>query len=628
MSNRKLGLLAAISIVVANMIGTGVFTSLGFQLIDLSDYRAILLLWIIGGILALLGSFCYAELSSSFPKSGGEYHFLNLSMGRTVGFLSGWTSAVLGFAAPIAAAAHAFATYFSHVIPFDIHPLILSTAVILLISVIHSVSLETGARFQILFTLGKIILLIGFIGTGLYLSLMPPEAAGSGYLQTGDLYKEINQSGFWVGLIFVSYAYSGWNASAYMIDEIRNPVRFVPRSIILGTILVMVLYTTLNFTFLVSAPAEELVGKEDVAFGAANRLFGNNAAVILSSLIAFFLISTISSMIMVGPRVIYRIAEDNPELKFLSQQSSHATPLRAIWLQTLIALVLLHTSGFQFIVTAIGFVLALFTTLTAASTLILRKKYPDQPRPVRIPFYPIPPLVYIIFNIWIMIYVAKEKTMEVLFGISFLLIGLLFLRIALHKKILKPFTGFWIVSIFLIACESKPSGNPEQAADKKGVQEQPAIEPFTPNAMVDKHATILAGGDSAALSDADWRVVKGLNRDWTIHDTSILQRIQNWSIQEKYGSARDNGGFVFYPFSGPDIPFAKSFYPEANTFVLVGLEKAGSTKSLMLQSQPDYGVFLKNAQRYFYFSSRYGYFRTLDMEKQFLERGVVDILAY
>jgi APA family basic amino acid/polyamine antiporter len=627
MAKTKLGLLAAISIVIANMIGTGVFTSLGFQLVDIQDYRAILLLWIIGGGLALLGSFCYAELSSSFPKSGGEYHFLTLSMGRTVGFLSGWTSAVLGFAAPIAAAAHAFAQYFTHLLPFTIDPLYISTGIILIISAVHSMSLQTGARFQVVFTIGKIGLLIVFILSALYLSMAGNQAAGTQLLVKGDLMQQVGQSGFWVGLIFVSYAYSGWNASAYMIDEIRDPVRNVPQSIIFGTVLVLILYTSLNFSFLLAAPANELAGKPDVAFIAAENLFSQYGAMIVSSLIAFFLISTISSMILVGPRVIHRIAEDNPELKFLSKQTQQSTPTRAIWLQSIIALVILHASRFEFIVTAIGFILSLFTTLTAASTIILRMKHPNQPRPVRIPLYPLPPLIYIAFTTWIMIYVALEKTTEALFGIVFLLIGLLFLRFALQKKTMKPAVVVTMFCALLASCEQAPR-TPAELPEVKKDSALKTTSPVVVDSQLDKRAAAMAGEDSNLFTPDDRKIVKRLNRDWNIHDTSILQSIRRWSAQESFTKSDNENSFVFYPFSGPDLPFVQAFYPDAPTYLLVGLERAGSTESLMLQDQPDYTIFLKNAQRYFYFSSRYGFFRTRDMEKHFLERGVVDIICY
>lgn len=221
MSSSKINYAAAFSLVVANMIGVGIFTSLGFQLFGLSDYRVILLLWIVGGLLAVMGSFCYAELSAAFPRSGGEYNFLSEAFGRFVGFLSGWVSITLGFSAPIAAAAHAFSKYFSHLLPFGINPNMLSVLLIVLITCVHLFKKNVGANFQIFITAGKLILMALFIISGFYFSTNSTQI---NYLViNSDMSTELFSAAFWVSLIYVSYAYSGWNATAYMIDEIDRP---------------------------------------------------------------------------------------------------------------------------------------------------------------------------------------------------------------------------------------------------------------------------------------------------------------------------------------------------------------------------------------------------------------------
>ena len=424
MKSEKIGYLPAVSIVVANMVGVGVFTSLGFQLFDLHDYRSLILIWFVGGILALLGSFCYSELSASFPKSGGEYHFLRLSFGNHIGFLSGWTSAILGFAAPIAAAAHAFAKYFTNVVDTDLNPLFISSILILLITLIHLFSISVGSRFQVYFTIGKILLLIFFIIAGLYLTPKGiPLADINGTPLLGNVYTDLLGKGFWIGLIYVSYAYSGWNASAYMIDDIKNPTKNVPRSIISGTVVVLFLYTLVNYVFLKSSPADQLRGQEDVAYIAADHIFGKGGALIISSLISFFLISTISSMIIVGPRVIKRISDDYHSFKFFAPNSKNNIPQRALLLQSSVALLILLTSSFDFIVTSIGFVLSIFTTLTAAGSVIMRIKQPHCERPVKMPLFPLPALIYCFFNIWIIYFTLVNRPFHALSGLIFLLIG-------------------------------------------------------------------------------------------------------------------------------------------------------------------------------------------------------------
>lgn len=435
MKIEKIGLLPAISIVIANMVGVGVFTSLGFQLIDIQDYRSILSIWLVGGMLALLGSFCYAELSAAFPKSGGEYHFLRLSLGNHVGFLSGWTSAILGFSAPIAAAAHAFAKYFVNVIHTDIPPLFISASLIVAITLVHSISLNVGSKFQVYFTVGKIAIMVFFIVAGLLLSNHSiPVKNSTGDLFLGNFFRDLKSQGFWIGLIFVSYAYSGWNATAYMIEDIKNPVKNVPRSIVIGTIMVIILYTFINYVFMISGPVDELKGHEDVGYLSARYIFGESGAIILSAFISFFLISTISSMIIVGPRVIKRIAQDYAAFDFFAKDTKKNIPLRALLLQSIISLVILISSSFEFIITSIGFILTIFTTLTALSVIIMRYKSPEAARPIVTPFYPMTSIVYCMFNFWIMYYTIVNRPQHVLSGLVFLVIGSFFYYFINRKK--------------------------------------------------------------------------------------------------------------------------------------------------------------------------------------------------
>jgi len=338
MSSLKIKFPAAFSLVVANMVGVGIFTSLGFQLFGLSDYRVILLLWMVGGLLAIMGSFCYAELSAAFPRSGGEYNFLSEAFGRFTGFLSGWVSITLGFSAPIAAASHAFSKYFSHLLPFAINPNLLSVILIILITLIHLTKKSVGANFQVVITIGKIILMLLFIACGWYIS---SSNSLNHLVLSNNFNEELFSSAFWVSLIYVSYAYSGWNATAYMIDEIDNPRKNVPRSVILGTLVVMILYLLINYVFLLSTPADAMRGKEDVGFVVADFIFNSKGALIIGGLISFFLISTISSMIVVGPRVISRVAQDFEELNYLSHYSKNDVPVRAILIQSLISIIIL-----------------------------------------------------------------------------------------------------------------------------------------------------------------------------------------------------------------------------------------------------------------------------------------------
>ena len=418
-------------IVIANMIGVGIFTSLGFQLIDLSDFRVILLMWAIGGILALTGTFCYSELSAAYPRSGGEYHFLNLSMGRLTGYLSAWTSMLVGFAAPIAAAAHAFSKYTVASLQSDFNPLVIGVIVIIIVSLVQSVNLNIGTKFQIYITVGKIALVLIFIIAGLYV-LTSDDFISENFLIYGNFSNEILSPGFWIGSIYVSYAYSGWNATSYIIDDIKNPKRNVVLSTVFGTLLVAVLYCLLTYIFLKSTSPLEMIGKEEIGFITASNLFGLNFGLVISAFIAFFLVSAISAMTIVGPRVLKRVGEDYNINYLLNEQNN--TPRKAIAIQTIIALIILITSSFEFIITSMGFLLSIFTTLTAISVIILRLKDSKVDRPWKVPFYPIPPILYSLFNFWIIYYIIVNRPESAITGIVFLFLGVITFYFLNKKK--------------------------------------------------------------------------------------------------------------------------------------------------------------------------------------------------
>lgn len=421
---KKFGFSVSFSIVVANIIGVGVFTSLGYQLFGISDFRSILLLWILGGIIALIGSFAYGELSASNPKSGGEYHFLSLAYGKLTGFLAGWLSITLGFAAPIAAAAYAFGDYFKDIFPGTQHPTLVSVILIWSITLIHCLKQHIGGSFQKWLTLGKILLLIIFI-VAAFNKRYSSFGFDTQFLFKGDMSNDLLQPAFWTSLIFVSYAYSGWNASTYMIDDIDNPRKNVPRSLLAGTGLVLVLYTLINLAFLLSAPAEKMQGQSDVAFVSATYLFGSKGASIVAGLITFFLISTISSMILVAPRVMQRISIDYPSLQYFSKKSKNGVPVRAILFQSILATLILLTNRFDYIIKSLGFYLTLSSTLAVFAVIILRHKYPDWERPLKTPFYPVLNIIFCVFNIWVLYYVFMDSYVQVLAGGGLVASGLI-----------------------------------------------------------------------------------------------------------------------------------------------------------------------------------------------------------
>ena len=436
MRNRY-SLSATTAIVIANMIGTGIFVSLGFQLLITNDFATIMILWIVGGLIALCGAFVYSELGSSLPKSGGEYHYLSTLYHPSIGFVSGWLSSTIGFSAPIALSAITFGTYIHNVVP-SLSENTLAIGIILLVTLFNSINHFISGSFQLFFTFFKVILILFFIIFGL---LYPPLDYVS-FSPSDSTFTETFSAGFAINLVYVSFAYSGWNASAYIASEVENPRKNLPLSIIFGTTAVIILYLLLNAVFLMSAPVNELMVDpstmmpKEIGFVSAEHLFNTDMANIISIIIGVFLISSISSMVITGPRVIQTMINDYPIVKKL-KSSDNKLPVLAICIQSLIAILILLSGSFDSILTYTTFALTLFSLLTVIGVFILRKKHKTdaKEKTYKTWGYPLTPLVFIIANAWFLFYLFKEKPNDSLIAIGIILLG--FVVYLLVKKNLK-----------------------------------------------------------------------------------------------------------------------------------------------------------------------------------------------
>lgn len=417
--DRRIGFLAATSIVIANMVGTGIFGSLGFQVAVIPSGFPILLLWLAGGVISICGTLCYAELASMFPRSGGEYRLLNAAWPPLVGFLSGWVSITAGFTTPIALNAALLGAYLEGITG---HPSWwFALGVIILVTSIHLGNLTRIARFQIAFTSSKILLIITLgtlafaMGTRQDVSFVPIR---------GDA-ELIFSPAFAVSLVYVLYAYAGWNAATYMIDEIRDPQKLVPRAIIVGTLLVTVLYLYLNAAFLYATPIDSLAGEPEAGLIASHAILGNRGGDIMGLIIAFGLISTISSMTWAGPRVTAEIGKDYPALGFLARGNRHAVPAIAILLQSLLATILVLSSTFEQLLHYIQALLTLSSLGVVIGMMWLRIRCPDVIRPFRSPWFPLVPLVFILSTGGILFFQIQERPVQCAWGGLTLLLGLL-----------------------------------------------------------------------------------------------------------------------------------------------------------------------------------------------------------
>ena len=426
----------ALAVVIANMIGTGVFTSLGFQLLEIRSGFVILALWFVGGVTALCGAMTYAELGGALPRSGGEYNFLSRTLHPAVGFVSGWMSATIGFAAPTALAAITFGTYLASVFP-ALSPRWLAIGLIAALAAAHATTRRASGGTQRTLTYLKVALIAAFCVLGWTLVEAPQDI---GFLPAPGDGTLLVSGAFAVALIYVHYAYTGWNAATYVIDELERPGQTLSRVLLLGTGIVMALYLLLNFTFLHAAPVEALEGKLEVGYVAARFIFGDAGAAIMGVVLALLLVSTVSAMTLAGPRVLQVIGQDFRALRFLARTNRHDVPLVAILLQSALAGVFVLTATFESILVFAGFTLGVSTLCTVASAFVLRLRRRDLPRPYRVPWYPLPPLVFLAVTGWTLAYIVLQRPAEALAGTAIFATGAVFYTVSRRLSSRNPAT--------------------------------------------------------------------------------------------------------------------------------------------------------------------------------------------
>lgn len=416
----KVGLPTAVSLVIASMVGTGIFTSLGFQVEYLNSPFALLTLWAVGGGLALCGALVYGELGAALPRSGGEYHLISTLYHPSLGFIVGWITTTLGFAGPIALSAIAFGDYTTAVFP-SLSSTHLAAGIVLVCSAIHGTSIKWGSWFQNTFTGLKVLLILVFIG----MAVQADPTHTVSVVPSAEGLTELLSPGFAVALVFVSYAYAGWNGAIYIVGEIRDPQRNMPLSLLLGTGLVTVLYLLLNFVFLYTVPAAEMAGQVEVGHLSGQVIFGEVGGQIMSLFIALLLVSSVSAMVYLGPRVTQAMGEDTPTLGWLAVTTERGTPLNAIVFQAVLALGFLYTSTFEQVLIYTGFTLTLSMILTVAGVFVLRWRMPEVERPYTTWGYPVTPIIFLAVNAWIVAYVFIDKPTESMIGLGIIGVGIL-----------------------------------------------------------------------------------------------------------------------------------------------------------------------------------------------------------
>ncbi len=414
---RQLGLVTAILIIVADVIGTGIFMTTGQVLEMTGNALSVIILFAMGGLIAITGSLCYAELSTMWPEDGGEYIYLNKIYGLLPSFLTGWISLVVGFSSAAAMSAITAVNYMNKLLPDHIslgdwHAKLFAAGIILFFGLIHLVGVQKGSCIQNILTVLKLVIMFLFITIGSYYINWQES---NRLIMSYDFPAQKSMYEYGAALIIIMYAYSGWNGTTYIAGEIKDPGKNLPKALFVATGLITLIYIALNIIFLMSSSGHEIIndGRYTIGNLAAQKLFGETISPFCNLSIVLILLSSVSVQLMIGPRVCYAMAKDKiifHSLKKISKKFQ--TPYVAIIIQTLIA-ILYVCIGFTAILKMliyVGFALSIFPFLAVCGMIYWRYKHPEFIRPFKVPLFPLVPIIYLALSCSIMVATLITKT--------------------------------------------------------------------------------------------------------------------------------------------------------------------------------------------------------------------------
>jgi amino acid transporter len=387
---RTLGLFSLVCLIIANMIGAGVFTTSGFALGDLGSPNRVFAAWIVGGVIALSGAISYGGLVRRMTESGGEYLFLSRVIHPVAGFIAGWVSLLAGFTGAIAFAARAFETYAFPTRPEWLPSGAAACVMVALAAVLHGLRVQTGAASQNAAVVLKMILISGF------LIFAAGVAATQGAAPPPPEIGPFSIAAFAGSLVWISLSYSGFNAAVYVAGEARDAERQAPRALWIGTLIVTVVYVALNAAFVYLPPFDAVLGKEDVAAAAAQSIGGAGVALWIRIITVLALITSVFSLVMAGPRVYARMADDGVFPKFF-RFGERGAPTAAIMGQAALAIVVILASNLRDLLSYLGFTLSMSAALSVISLFIIAKREGRQA--VKVWGYPFTPLFYVLVTL-------------------------------------------------------------------------------------------------------------------------------------------------------------------------------------------------------------------------------------
>ena len=439
----------AINVVIANMIGTGVFTSLGYQTGSIPSWFSIMVLWSLGALISFFGALVYAEIATRIKKSGGEYTYLSQIYSPWLGFIAGWISFIVGFAAPIAAVAIAIGEYTTDF--FNISYNYIATFVIVFIGSVHLLGIKTGGWFQNVATRFKILLIFCLLSLPIIILIFGDfsrsEVVFNPFNNGVNDLDLIFSSDFAISLVWVCFAYSGWNASVYFADKIESPRKNIPFSLILGTLFVSVLYFGLNSAFLFSVNFDDLTGKTDIANIFLKTIFSTKVASSLSLIFGIALLSSLSSLFIAGPSVLEMMGKDYKTLKLLNKKNKNSSPYISIICFMIFPILMIQTASFEEIIKYIGVCLSFFSVLVVLGLPIVRKKFKDS-NAFFLPFGNVLAFVFVVVNMWMLYHLISNDFKILFYALWTIIFGEIF-YLYVNRYNLKMLI-FWIIISLMI----------------------------------------------------------------------------------------------------------------------------------------------------------------------------------
>jgi amino acid transporter len=386
-SEKTLGFTTLVCLIIANMVGAGIFTTSGFALGDLGTPNRVMAAWLVGGVIALCGALSYGGLVRRITESGGEYLFLSRLIHPLAGFITGWVSLLAGFTGAIAFAARAFETYAFPTRPDWLPNGVAAAGMVLVAAVMHGFKVQTGAIAQNIVVFLKVALLIGF------LAFAAAVAMSQGMAPPPPAPMPFSIAAFAGSLVWISLSYSGFNAAVYVAGEAKDAQRNAPKALWLGTLIVTVLYLALNAAFVYLPPFEAVLGREDVAAAAAQAIGGTPLSIAIRFVTVVALVTSVFSLVMAGPRVYARMADDGVFPAFF-RFSGGGAPTAAIMAQALLAIALIALSDLRGLLSYLGFTLSVSAALTVSSLFLVAKR--EGRGAVQVWGYPFTPAFYVL----------------------------------------------------------------------------------------------------------------------------------------------------------------------------------------------------------------------------------------